>query len=364
MSNRRFSYGGGYLTCPHCGKAGKYRNFIDMATGSPIADGECGTCFVCGFDVRPRDYFDEHPEYLQSNDGINYTPAPPKEISYIPQKFVADFMFRPNLQGQSNLTDYLLRMFDENHLMTALNKYYVGHNTDNEGIMWPQIDTHYRIREIKAQWHSSSSGKRQGGYTYTIHKQLRVQGILPSESEHSQCLFGEHLLRKADNNSIVCVVESEKTALIFSIILPDFIWLATGSESNFHLVKNVKALLQGCRAVVVYPDAGSENKWTELSLQTGLRNITVSRKFSGHPKNTDIADLLIYEWLTKGGKFEPEKRNTSLQQLPATAEVKPCESNSAKIINIRDNKPSDELSKYEWVENWMWDEIFSPDALR
>ncbi|WP_372938062.1 DUF6371 domain-containing protein [Seonamhaeicola sp.] len=31
----------------------------------------------------------------------------------------------------------------------------------------------------------------------------------------------------------MAIVESEKTAIIMSMFLPDFIWLATGSKGNF-----------------------------------------------------------------------------------------------------------------------------------
>lgn len=353
----RFSYGGEYLTCPHCGKAKKYRNFFDAATGQPIADGECGSCFVCGFDVRPRDYFEEHPEYLNSTEGLPYTPAQKKQTSYIPPETISQHLFLPGLSGQANLTDYLLNMFDEELLANALNRYYVGHEQDNEGMLWPQIDTHYNVREIKAQWHDRHSGKRQGGYTYQYHKMLRMQGVLPAESEHDPCLFGQHLLRGADGNTIVCIVESEKTALIGSIIAPSFIWLATGSETNFQLVGKARSLLSACRAVVVYPDAGTQKKWAEQATQTGLKNIVVSNKFTAHPHNTDIADLLIYEWQAKGGKIAPVMKTQQSHRV-----VQPAETNEKRNpeIKIRKTPFFPEPYNYEWLQPWMWEEILAP----
>ncbi len=344
MYNGRFCYGGDFLTCPHCGRAKKYRNFIDMATGSPIADGECGTCYVCDFDVKPRDYFAEHRDYFSSMGDIDYIAPPPKEVSYIPENILTNYQFRPNLLGQSNLTNYLLRVLDEEHLMSALKRYYIGHNTDdNEGIVWPQIDTHFRIRELKFQWHSATSGKRSDGYTYFYHKYLRTHGILPPESDHDQCLFGQHLLREADSSSIVCIVESEKTALIFSVILPDFIWLATGSAANIRLVEKVKNMLQECKAVVVYPDAGSEKDWSQKISTFGIRNIVLSRKFTNHPKNTDIADLLLYEWMEKGRKIKP-------YQQEKKAEVPVNTPTTAKVIHIRKSNLFPEPYNYNWTE--------------
>jgi hypothetical protein len=45
-------------------------------------------------------------------------------------------------------------------------------------------------------------------------------------------LFGLHLINE-DYQKEIAIVESEKTAIIMSIFLPDFIWIITGSKSGF-----------------------------------------------------------------------------------------------------------------------------------
>jgi hypothetical protein len=64
----------------------------------------------------------------------------------------------------------------------------------------------------------------------------------------------EHLLR--DNTKMVAIVESEKTAIIASIYLPDMIWLACGGCGNLSL--KLCEPLKG-RKVVLFPDAGLKN---------------------------------------------------------------------------------------------------------
>lgn len=163
MKDYRYIFDGPYLTCPHCGRDGKYRNIYDMATGQPVADGECGACFVCDFDVNAYQYFKEHPE--AKTDGIPYTPPPVKPVSYIPENELTSYLIDTPLKGKANLTDYLLHMMDESDLMPVLAKYGVG--ADGYGAMvWPQIDICHQIREIKVQWHNPSNGSRKGGYTY------------------------------------------------------------------------------------------------------------------------------------------------------------------------------------------------------
>ena len=46
-----------------------------------------------------------------------------------------------------------------------------------------------------------------------------------------QCFFGEHILQDEPLKP-VAIVESEKTAIVASLYLPKFIWLAVGSINN------------------------------------------------------------------------------------------------------------------------------------
>ena len=62
------------------------------------------------------------------------------------------------------------------------------------------------------------------------------------------CFFGEHLLTTDDKP--VCIVESERTAVILSELLPDSIWLAYAYPTNMTPV--LMAPLQGC-TVTIYP---------------------------------------------------------------------------------------------------------------
>ena len=80
-----------------------------------------------------------------------------------------------------------------------------------------------------------------------------------------QCLFGLHRINE-DYQKTIAIVESEKTAIVMSIFLPDFIWLATGSKGNFkfELLEPLKK-----RNIIAFPDKGEYNNWlnkaTELS---------------------------------------------------------------------------------------------------
>jgi hypothetical protein len=76
-------------------------------------------------------------------------------------------------------------------------------------------------------------------------------------------LFGLHRVNE-DYQKTIAIVESEKTAIVMSIFLPKFIWLATGSKANFKfgLLKPLKK-----RNVIAFPDKGEYNNWLQKSIE-------------------------------------------------------------------------------------------------
>lgn len=84
-----------------------------------------------------------------------------------------------------------------------------------------------------------------------VHTNLKAAHQLPPEWKLTQCLFGEHLLNDKDKvNANVALVESEKTAVICSLLLPECIWLATGGKSQF----NDRLMVPKGRKVTAFPD--------------------------------------------------------------------------------------------------------------
>lgn len=68
----------------------------------------------------------------------------------------------------------------------------------------------------------------------------------------------EHLLNDKDKvNANVALVESEKTAVICSLLLPEYIWLATGGKSQF----NDRLMVLKGRKVTAFPDIDGYDEW-------------------------------------------------------------------------------------------------------
>lgn len=141
--------------------------------------------------------------------------------------------------------------------------------------------------------YSPATGKRVKepfNHINWVHKALKQP-----EFELRQCLFGEHLL--IDKTKPVAIVESEKTAVIASVYLPQFIWVAVGSLTNLNAEKC--SILKG-RIVTLFPDLNGFDKWSSKAKELShLAIFTVSdlleRKATEAEKKQgfDLADYLI-----------------------------------------------------------------------
>lgn len=162
-----------------------------------------------------------------------------------------------------NLTTFLQRHFSQHEVFEVIQNYFitgVGHFWKNSTGFW-QIDEKNKIHACKVMLYDESTGKRiKKPYNHInwLHKAFK-----DSEFELSQCLFGLHLINE-DYEKTVAIVESEKTAIIMSILMPDFIWIATGSKQNlkYELFKPIKK-----RNIVLFPDKGEYSYWLKKATE-------------------------------------------------------------------------------------------------
>ena len=128
-----------------------------------------------------------------------------------------------------------------------------------------------------------------------------MHSLLKKENFHlRQCLFGEHLLA-SDQQRPVALVESEKSALISSFYLPQYLWIASGGK-NGAFNRDAMSVLRN-RRVLLFPDLGATDYWNSkmemirnLGIEVSLfdfmeRNATKEERDAGY----DIADFLLRE---------------------------------------------------------------------
>ena len=193
---------------------------------------------------------------------------------------------------KNNLARWLCTQFPEEQVAEVLARYRTGSTRDGRIIYW-QIDEHGQVRAGKVMaydldGHRMKDGK---GNVCWVHS-MKIDGIRFDEMLAPQCLFGLHLAsplplpRRGDSNTAMqdsppweglgeappCLVESEKTALIMSLVCPDRVWLATGGKANFK--EQMLWPLLGYE-VAVYPDADALHDWAvriaQLNRELGHR---------------------------------------------------------------------------------------------
>ena len=131
------------------------------------------------------------------------------------------------------------------------------------------MDTNEQIRGAKIMLYNEHTGKRvKEPYNHInwLHKAIKEPNF-----NLRQCLFGLHLINQ-DYQKDIAIVESEKTAIIMSIYLPEFIWLATGSKSNFKfdLLEPLKK-----RKCFAFPDKGEFKNWNDKAKELNSRGFKI-----------------------------------------------------------------------------------------
>lgn len=211
--------------------------------------------------------------------------------SYHPIELVDDMFC--NHPVTDNLTKFLKSRFSDEEVHRAEIDYLLtgtNHFWNNATVFW-QIDENERIHGGKVMLYSPDTGKRvKEPYNHInwIHNAIKSPDF-----KLNQCLFGMHRINE-DYEKTIGIVESEKTAIIMSVFLPELIWLATGSKQNLkpELMKPLKR-----RDVVLFPDKGEFTDWKrkadELSRHGHRIKASELIENTEHPIGFDLADLYL-----------------------------------------------------------------------
>jgi hypothetical protein len=318
--------------CPSCQQRDKtFSLYIDTETGEHINPtvGRCNRESNCGHHYTPKQYFQDNNISFDTPQPKAYKPRPvtppQKPVSFIPVE-----VFKASLKAHetNHFVQFLINLFGVEVASQLVSRYFIATSKHWNGatVFW-QIDTQGKVRTGKIMLYSPTTGKRVKNLelpVYWVHKALKQP-----EFELRQCLFGEHLL--IDRTKPIAVCESEKTAVIASVYLPQFIWVAVGSLTNLNAEKC--SILKG-RTVTLFPDLNGFEKWNnkakELSSRLCGTNFTVSdlleRKATEAEKQQgfDLADYLIQYDYKAFALPEPEATEPPPAVQPLV-EVKPFE---------------------------------------
>ena len=287
------------LVTPCCGRSNKDGKFVNYQG----LDDNYGYCHSCDTATLPPSiYLNERSEQFVWNNILNKYEAhngsivldnskinkveyvAKISIKYIPDRVV---MESTNVEPRNGLLQYISKEYGIQNTDEIINLYLVGTYKDYM-IFW-QIDKKYRVRKAKYN-------------KFDIDGRRSNEFIVPYKNDqgYTACFFGEHLLKYAPEKTAM-LVESEKTAIIASILLPSYNWLAYGGING--LTDNKIKVLKGHKILVI-PDM-SENAVTiankrvnamqELKINASVWDMTDGRsdkqlKLDGD-YNKDLEDL-------------------------------------------------------------------------
>ena len=326
---------GSKTVCPECGRKACFTRYIDEEGQISFPDnvGKCDHINSCGYHYTPKEYFHDNPavkENLTRQDGygnvastvikpvVKPSPDPQSQISFLPYAWVEQSMQRFDINP---LYRYLATVAGKEKTDRLFNLYKVGTSKMWNGatVFW-QIDINGDVRAGKIMGYDAKTGHRikepfnQVSWVHSVRK-------IP-DFHMKQCLFGEHLLSDASSMArTVAIVESEKTALVAALFIPDLVWLATG---GMHGCFNSEAMqiLQG-REVVLFPDLKATDKWKRKAgmLQSICKSAICSDLLEEmatdgqREAGLDIADFLLMEDTPQMILQKMIQRNPVLQLL-------------------------------------------------
>lgn len=244
-------------------------------------------------------------------------PAPPPY--FLPMEAVRSSERRAEETG---LFKWMAGEFGEEATRLIFGVYHVGaskHTAPNglRANSFPYINAEQKVVDCKLFHIDPATGSRQTAApirikrdgtptksSWAIPEINYTRRVLPELNRAKWCNFGDHLLPLRPSAE-VCLVESEKTALIAALTYPDKIWIAVGSKSN--LTAERCATYIG-RKVTLFPDrdgyndkprkngSGVEKGWRTLAKELtaiglNLRIDTTTERHPGGEKD-DIADII------------------------------------------------------------------------
>lgn len=279
--------------------------------------------------------FHEACEWIARQNSImlRYEDEPQKRINRRPQatrpkfqisKPIKMLTLNPNLITQCQGTASAFcrsivstSILTQEQLAHAAENYKLGCTQDDGVIFW-QIDQNQQVRDGKVMFYGNDCRRDHNRNPSWVSYRLKQKGVLTQDWQATYCLFGLHLLRNdnastgsalaADDNRIIAVVESEKTAIICSELIPvmnnrPVIWLATGGF-DFLTTESLRPLVG--YDVTIFPDTDTTGqtfaKWqkiiqdatSQLNHQFYISNLLELHATEDQKKRKiDIADFII-----------------------------------------------------------------------
>lgn len=289
--------------CPNCGRPQSFTRYVkaqDYQQGIIVYAGDdYGRCNYtsCGYQRYP----DKEARFIQAG----HREELPK--IYYSRDDVKQYRVGAS---QGNLIKYLLTKIDPYILQLVLKDYAVGYlekgriwideiksyrDYYNGTVFW-QIDHKLNIHRGKVMYYRPDGHREKRDEKRGVIQAMWQMLGRKRENEPDMCYFGQHLCNIYPDKPIA-IVESEKTAIVATCVMPVFNWLATSSINNFN-TERLQFITEINKPVVIYPDYDGYDSWVEKTEK--VKKFFPKQKFEindsiikhGNGKQ-DIADILL-----------------------------------------------------------------------
>lgn len=265
--------------CPQCNKKTLTR-YIDAETSEYLNHhvGRCDREDNCSYHYKPADYFKDSGEGTKKVVFRASFPTHPTQKVYIP----LEILKKSRLGYVKNcFVRHLSSLFDQATVNNIIATYHLG-TSDSR---WPGACVFWFIGH-NGLIHAGQVKLFKDGHTasYEAEGELKkcttwIHSILKAKLQPTPswltsycdqekkvgCMFGEHLIKTTAKP--FAIVEAPATAIVASVYLPQYTWLAVGSLSYLNAERC--KVLKGNR-VVLYPDLGAFDKWKKVANDLGF----------------------------------------------------------------------------------------------
>lgn len=258
--------------CPSCHRKQCFTRYIDTKGNFSFPDnvGRCDHENNCGYHFTPKQYFHDHPEMKERL----FDDAESAKVPIVPRTVkpkVEPYFFENGLMTATEkayernpLCSFLGSVIGLDKTISQMKAYHTG-TTKNGGTAYWLVNSSGKICDCKIMYYDAATGHRLKDLQHHpnwLHSLMRID-----KERIRSCFFGEHLISlEANKGKPIAVVESEKSAIVASLFLPQFVWIATGGKDGMFSKADL-SVLRG-RKVTLFP--------TSECMTTGIRKLSRS----------------------------------------------------------------------------------------
>lgn len=273
------NFRGKCLQCPNCGKLRlKPYAYADGRIESEKL-GRCQREVNCGYHLKPSEYFRDKGESFSNTK--TFSEYRQKKMFALEKSFIDKY-----ISGVENSTLLQFMQMTGIDYLPVFKNYLIG-ATRSGATVFPQFDgVSFRTAKVIKYLENGHRDKSVRPPVFWLHK--KVDSFDEQEYEIRQCFFGRHLL---DDSNVICIVESEKTALLCAGLFPGAVWMATGGRTQLSGF-GISELSR--KKVLLFPDSDSVVYWREKTRTFGNCEIIDLSKFNAEKKEgADVADYFL-----------------------------------------------------------------------